>query len=288
MKRTLCLLLASIMALALVGCDRNNVENQAQSSTPSQERDVEEDIETRAGDLDEGYKNTNTLLEFFQAEADEDSEYVYEDGGIIFVLHWYGMDDASEVSAETWDKIKGLTSSSRETSIELAKSYGYSDCSVVYRVVSSTDHSKVLFEVDANGDETDYSDASKVSEDDDPAKNEATKSTSTDEFIKEVNGAAENGIGEGESITGVELKNRDLCVYVDLSMIDPAPLTMAQLAESRVSSITDSILEITEYDNLWDTITIDFGDIGKCRNDKSNIGDDGYGRYFISANFKLE
>ena len=97
--------------------------------------------------------------------------------------------------------------------------------------------------------------------------------------------AIDGDVGAGEAITDVKFEDGDLCVYVDFSKADPTPLTLEDLAESRTSSITDSILELTEYDDLWDTITVDFGSIGKITNGKSDIRDDGYGRYF---DFDLE
>ena len=42
----------------------------------------------------------------------------------------------------------------------------------------------------------------------------------------------------------IALKDKDLCVTVDLSKADPSPLTIEDLAISRTSSITDAILEL--------------------------------------------
>lgn len=112
-----------------------------------------------------------------------------------------------------------------------------------------------------------------------------TEKASTDDFVSDVKAAIDGDVGAGEAITDVKFEDGDLCVYVDLSKADPTPLTLEDLAESRTSSITDSILELTEYDDLWDTITVDFGSIGKITNGKSDIRDDGYGRYF---DFDLE
>ena len=64
---------------------------------------------------------------------------------------------------------------------------------------------------------------------------------------------------------------------------------MEDLALSRVSSITDAFLDLTDYDDQWDTITVDFGDIGKVVNKKSDAKENEYGmRYFAEENFKLE
>ena len=94
---------------------------------------------------------------------------------------------------------------------------------------------------------------------------------------------------EDESITDVVLKDGDLCISVDLSKADPAPLTIEDLAISRTGSITDAILTLTDYDSQWNTITIDFGDIGKIVNKKGDVKENDFGgRYFPSENFTLE
>lgn len=116
-----------------------------------------------------------------------------------------------------------------------------------------------------------------------------TQSVSSDNFINDVRNAIQDSIGANESITDVVLKDGDLCISVDLSNVDPAPLTMEDLALSRAGSIADSFLDLTDYDDQWDTITIDFGDIGKVINKKSDVKENEYGmRCFAEENFKLE
>lgn len=74
-----------------------------------------------------------------------------------------------------------------------------------------------------------------------------------------------------------------------MSKADPTPLTVEDLAITRTSSITDAILELSNYDSQWNTITVDFGDIGKIVCNKNNVKDNGLGgRYFPSENFTLE
>ena len=107
-------------------------------------------------------------------------------------------------------------------------------------------------------------------------------------LLEEAKTVTQGSVGENEQITGIEYNNRDLRVYVDLSQATPDPLTYEDLAISRTSSITDQLLTLKGYLNLWDTITVDFGDIGYIKNPKQNIESNGYGFYFNSANFKLE
>ena len=78
-------------------------------------------------------------------------------------------------------------------------------------------------------------------------------------------------------------------LWLDLSKADPSPLTIEDLAISRTSSITDAILELTDYDSQWNTITVDFGDVGKVVCDKDSIKEnEAGGRYFPSENFTLK
>lgn len=123
-------------------------------------------------------------------------------------------------------------------------------------------------------------------------RTEETKTTedvSKDKFVKEVKTAIQGAISsKDESVTDVVLKDGDLCVYVDFSKTDPSPLTLEDLALSRTSSITDVILELKDYDSLWETITVDFGETGHITNNKADIENNGFGRYFPADDFKLE
>ncbi len=112
---------------------------------------------------------------------------------------------------------------------------------------------------------------------------------SPETFISEVEEILQREIGENESITGVVLKDGDLCVTVNLSKTNPGPLTIEDLAISRTSSITDAILTLTDYDSLWNMITIDFEGVGKITNSKDKIKVNEFGgRYFPSENFVFE
>lgn len=111
-----------------------------------------------------------------------------------------------------------------------------------------------------------------------------------DEIEKGITEAVKDDIDtKNESIKGVVLKNKDLFVYVDLSNADPSPLTIEDLAWSRTGSITDAILEHTEYFDYWNTVTVDFGDIGKVTYSQDDVETNEFGgRYFPEENFALE
>ncbi len=117
----------------------------------------------------------------------------------------------------------------------------------------------------------------------------STKEVSPDNFIADVKDVIQGAISsKTEAITDVVLENGDLCVYVDFSKADPSPLTLEDLALSRTSSITDAILELKDYDELWETITVDFGDVGHITNSKTDMKNNGFGRYFPAEDFKIE
>lgn len=122
------------------------------------------------------------------------------------------------------------------------------------------------------------------------AEQQIEDDSTTDNFIEVVKNTIQGAISsEDESITDVVLKDGDLCISVDLSKVDPAPLTIEDLAISRTGSITDAILTLADYDSQWNTITIDFGDIGKIVNKKDDVKENDFGgRYFPSENFTLE
>lgn len=113
-------------------------------------------------------------------------------------------------------------------------------------------------------------------------------SSNTEVFIESIRDVIKGEVGENEYITDIVFENGDLRIYVDFGKTDPTPLTMEDLAILRTASIMDKILEFVEYDDLWQTITIDFKDFGYIRNDKQDIKDSEYGRYFPQENFKLE
>ena len=99
-----------------------------------------------------------------------------------------------------------------------------------------------------------------------------------------VQDAISGAIGEGEKITDVSFDGKDLKITVDLSEIEVKLGTPRDVALSRISSITDNILDLDDsYYNTWETITLDFGAQGTIRLDKSMVADQGLGRYF---NFK--
>lgn len=108
---------------------------------------------------------------------------------------------------------------------------------------------------------------------------------SPDAFVSKVSGVIDDAIASDDSIDDISLQNGNLLVVVTLG--DPSPLSYEDLMISRTSSITDAILSLEDYFELWDTITIDFGEHGSIQNGHDNIQNNGYGSYFQSENFVI-
>lgn len=100
-------------------------------------------------------------------------------------------------------------------------------------------------------------------------KKATKKNVSKKDIPKQIKELIEGSIGENEKINNVTIENGNLFISVELS--DPAPFTMADLASSRTSSITDAILDNEDLDQYWETITLDFGETGSKTFTKSDI-----------------
>ena len=119
-----------------------------------------------------------------------------------------------------------------------------------------------------------------------------TKEFTNEEIEGKVKKAIKGDMGEDESYA-VVFRDGYLFVCVDFSKVDPTPLTFEDLAITRTSSITDTILDLTDIYNLWDEITVSFGvdgeEIGDITNTKDDVEKNEFGgRYFPQENFALE
>ena len=108
-----------------------------------------------------------------------------------------------------------------------------------------------------------------------------------DVFLNEIKSKLDGQIAsKDESYTNIALNGKNVYIGVDISKADPDFLTRALLAESRTSSITDAFLAITAYDDLWDSITVDFGNTGVVTLYKADIEVNEYNiRYFSSLKY---
>lgn len=85
-------------------------------------------------------------------------------------------------------------------------------------------------------------------------------------FISDIKNLIDNN-----AVTDVILENSNLCILVDTNA-NTTTLSIENWATIQATSITDNILSLsTQYDTLWDTITVDFGEAGKVINSKSDM-----------------
>lgn len=98
-----------------------------------------------------------------------------------------------------------------------------------------------------------------------------------------------NSLGDGESISDLSLDAGTLYISIDLNDVDPAPLTLNDLAISRAGSITDSLLDLSELDDQWTNIVIDFPGVCKISNTVDNVSENEFGmKYFPEDSFSVE
>ncbi len=113
--------------------------------------------------------------------------------------------------------------------------------------------------------------------------------TTTDIFLEEVKYIINDLVEQDEKIQNVKLENGILYIFIDLSSVDTQWLTYEDIMISRTSAITDVILELTQYENMWNAITVDYGVHGYICNEKANKQRNEYGFYFFpSAQFEIE
>jgi hypothetical protein len=101
------------------------------------------------------------------------------------------------------------------------------------------------------------------------------------DFLTAVRDCTKDSLGKGEKITDISLEGKNLVIKIDMSGADTSIFPVNQIAGTRVGSVTDSILELGDsYYNSWDTITMEFKDIGSIVLKKSDVKDQGYGKFF--------
>ena len=101
------------------------------------------------------------------------------------------------------------------------------------------------------------------------------------DFLTAVRDCTKDSLGKGEKITDISLEGKNLVIKIDMSGADTSIFPVNQIAGTRVGSVTDSILELGDsYYNSWDTITMEFKDIGSIVLKKSDVRDQGYGKFF--------
>lgn len=116
--------------------------------------------------------------------------------------------------------------------------------------------------------------------------NESSKSfepeplnVSEDEYLEIVKERINDCIGQFEKYGDLTLNDRILIIPVKMGTdSDYAPLSAEDMAEGRISDITDALLVLD--DSYWDKVILDFGKIGTFTGEKADIINGEYGRYF--------
>lgn len=103
------------------------------------------------------------------------------------------------------------------------------------------------------------------------AQTAAVKDSSR-EFVDQVWEVFADSVCEYELITDIRIDNKNLIIDVSLPVAaDTEDLTVEEITVNSTGSIADPILDMTEYYDLWDSITVDFGSLGYSTNTKDNI-----------------
>ncbi len=124
--------------------------------------------------------------------------------------------------------------------------------------------------------------SSKTTSSENSSKEESKKEPlSKEEYINLVKESISKDLEEGEKYTDISIDGTNLHIGVDLSGAKINPkyiITEEDLAVDRASRITDTILTLDR--TLWDSITLDFENLGTITRKKSEIVTTAYGSYF--------
>ena len=101
------------------------------------------------------------------------------------------------------------------------------------------------------------------------------------DLVRAVRDCTKDSLGKGEKITDISLEGKNLVIKIDMSGADTSLFPVNQIAGTRIGSVTDNILDLDDsYYNSWDTITMEFKDIGSIVLTKSDVRNQGYGKFF--------
>ncbi|MFA6931678.1 MAG: hypothetical protein WCT05_15240 [Lentisphaeria bacterium] len=111
-----------------------------------------------------------------------------------------------------------------------------------------------------------------------------TQEWSEETALRDIEARLPDVMTSGVKLISLSISDGDLRAVLDMSAVNPKPLTLPDIVEMEASSITDEILSNKGHDQFWDTVTIDCGDAGIVTCDKGDIRSNGYGgRYFDSV-----
>jgi len=101
----------------------------------------------------------------------------------------------------------------------------------------------------------------------------ATTAMTVNTFTSQIQNEIKGSLSARDKINSITLENKNLLVSVSLEKNN--------VTLDRFSSITDKILSIENGYELWDSITVDFGNLGYITKSKDNIVTDNKGSHFL-------
>lgn len=108
--------------------------------------------------------------------------------------------------------------------------------------------------------------------------------TTEEQFMNDVKTTLQNYLDTNspdEKLNDVYFSNGKLWVCMDMSSADTSMISIEHLAIHETASFTDLILELNEYTDLWNTIIIDFGEVGFTNLNKELLEEKSTGGYYF-------
>ena len=106
------------------------------------------------------------------------------------------------------------------------------------------------------------------------------ETVSSKELVSAVKKALDGEIAPDEKLYDVTFEGNNLTLNVEI-IGDTSIHAKKLVAKASITQLTNPILDLdNKYFNTWETITLDFGDVGKIVLDKSMVKDEGLGKYF--------
>ena len=170
MKRTLCLLLSAIMALALVGCGGEGSQAQTDTDKLVEEANaLHEEIEANrkkreeraalaeSGVYDSGTKekenvpdSVNIVYDSLQAVEENNCDVSYDEG-TIYAMYWNeSFTKAAYSKMDAWDSVVRYTELKYKALSAVLNAYGESD-EIIVQLLDDRDSGPVLLEVTEDG-----------------------------------------------------------------------------------------------------------------------------------------
>ena len=113
-----------------------------------------------------------------------------------------------------------------------------------------------------------------------PSTEPSTNSNVNTDIYQDLYNEMAKKLESGERLISVSNANRNIQINTDISNADTSVRPYSYIIDDVVGMLTDVLLKYPKYDDLWDTVTVDFGEFGSVTNNKSSIAENDFGRYF--------